>query len=321
MVFRPKRARRVRLRTGLLKTANRLFVFCMGYLFTVFCTSDDTRRNKFVENVTRALPRVTREIRRRYFNDWDHVLSKTINQTKYELSDDNLHVNVISVKRLGTRVDRTLGSLVAQSIPWRLHVGVDGLGELDKNLVRAYAGKNKRKWMELTAGMDGVHLKRLLYDYDVLRRIDPSLKKSIHERLRFGCYMSHVSLWQYLLQEGLPFVVVLEDDVVLEANFSIKLRSRLRALPIDWDVLYLNSCFRRFGPVCGVGIRQAQGALCTFGYVVSAKGARHLMQHVANSEKPIDHVLDHQILTGRILAYHSDPPIVSLLNMRSTLAY
>ena len=68
----------------------------------------------------------------------------------------------------------------------------------------------------------------------------------MHERLRFGCYMSHVLLWQKLLQMEDPHAVVLEDDTVITNNFSDELKARLERLPDNWDILFLNGCYKKF---------------------------------------------------------------------------
>ena len=63
--------------------------------------------------------------------------------------------------------------------------------------------------------------------------------------------------------------------------------------------------------------------LCTFGYVISRNGVFKLLQQaVFHSSKPIDHVLDEEVLNGRLLAFHAHPPFVhKLTTLSSTLAY
>ena len=46
------------------------------------------------------------------------------------------------------------------------------------------------------------------------------VKLFLHERLRFGCYMSHVMLWETVVKEKTELVVILEDDVFVTADFS-----------------------------------------------------------------------------------------------------
>ena len=148
------------------------------------------------------------------------------------------------------------------------------------------------------------------------------MRRSLHERLRFGCYLSHVSLWRHVIRAEAPLAIVLEDDAVVSSNFASALVLILEKLPIGWDVLFLNGCFKKFGPAFADGIRQSRGGLCTYSYVISAKGAFTLMRRsTLRSEKPIDHVLDGEILAGRLLAFHADPPLARTVPKRSTLAY
>lgn len=307
MAYEENRARRVRTKAQITRqrtsTSRKRCTLFSGFLYVIILTRalGDLRNYRLVENSIRFFPRALRELRRHCLTDWGRIFSESSKQPKYEIFITDLHVVVITLRRSITRSRQTLRSLKSQAVSFKLYEGIDGLRELDERLVKTYAGKKKRKRLSLTS----------------------HLKSSLHERLRLGCYMSHVSVWQELFQNGLPFAVILEDDVILAANFSSELQLRLAALPLNWDLLYLNGCFRRLGPVCGAGIRQARGGLCTFGYILSSKGAGLLLQQAVRlSDKPIDHVLDQEILTGRILAFHSDPPLVqSLQNVRSTLAY
>lgn len=307
MAYEENRARRVRTKAQITRqrtsTSRKRCTLFSGFLYVIILTRalGDLRNYRLVENSIRFFPRALRELRRHCLTDWGRIFSESSKQPKYEIFITDLHVVVITLRRSITRSRQTLSSLKSQAVSFELYEGIDGLRELDERLVKTYAGKKKRKRLSLTS----------------------HLKSSLHERLRLGCYISHVSVWQELFQNGLPFAVILEDDVILAANFSSELQLRLAALPLNWDLLYLNGCFRRLGPVCGAGIRQARGGLCTFGYILSSKGAGLLLQQAVRlSDKPIDHVLDQEILTGRILAFHSDPPLVqSLQNVRSTLAY
>lgn len=87
--------------------------------------------------------------------------------------------------------------------------------------------------------------------------------------------------------------------------------------------LRVNGCFRRLGPVFSKGLRLSRGGLCTFGYVISRKATDIFLTHAAlKSEKPIDHMMDEEVLSGRMLAFHADPPLVyTRRDVKSTLAY
>lgn len=56
-----------------------------------------------------------------------------------------------------------------------------------------------------------------------------------------GCFMSHLRIWEKVVKEGHPAVVVLEDDVVLYPKFNDRLQTLLSELPADWDVCLLGA--------------------------------------------------------------------------------
>ena len=57
--------------------------------------------------------------------------------------------------------------------------------------------------------------------------------------------------------------------------------------------------------------------------MISRRGAKVLLGNGAlRSDKPIDHMLDEEVLSGRIVAFHAEPPLVFVkANNPSTLAY
>ena len=280
--------------------------------------------NCSAQHLGRLLPRTQREFRRHFLNDWRYALKKAQDRPKYHVGNPDLRVFVISLERVPERKLETVRTLETQGIQWATHRAVDGLDHLDMVSVTKYAGYKKQKRLAVTTDIGLTQLVSLKRDYDNSKHMSARLRISMHERLRFGCYMSHVLLWQKLLQMDVPYAVVLEDDAVITDNFSDELKARLQKLPDNWDIMFLNGCYKKFGYVFDDGLRQARGGLCTFAYTISLKGARYLLQRaLLRSEKPIDHVLDYETLTGRLVSFHADPPLAytSSHRLMSTLAY
>jgi len=204
-----------------------------------------------------------------------------------------------------------LMQLKEQEVPYKISPAIDGFEEFSRKDVLFYAGKNKRKKLEFP-----------LSSLALLDTNRGEYQRIRHERLRFGCYLSHVRLWKHLIDTGLPYLMVFEDDVVLEADFTASLRHSVLSLPVSWDIFYLSSCYTKLGAFVRHDVRQVKRALCTHGYVISSKGAQKIMQKAAlHSEKPIDHMLDEAIYTSQILAFHADPPLISVRAVQSTLGY
>jgi len=291
--------------------------FCLVFvtLLSLGCTFS-------LEDWLRCIPRARREWRRNYLVNWRQVFKDAQRARKFRLPSDKLHVHVISLLRLRSRSRDTFHSLEKQGVSWVVEDAVDGLDSLNMRFVSKYAGPKKQQRLIKTAHFSSAQMLNLKNEYDLSKVINSKWKLSLHERLRFGCYMSHVTLWEKAMKYDLPFAVILEDDVVIEPDFSTKLRASLAKLPYNWDIFYLNGCFLKFGPALDAGVRLSYGGLCTFAYAISRKGIRSLLRQGAlQSEMPIDHVLDEKILAGHLLAFHASPPLVQLLELKSTLAY
>ena len=306
------------VRRRLLRHIARLVFLCLSVMFVANGDGEH-----LWEALTRFLPRTHLELQRRFLVDWRYALKRASEQEKYHVTDYNVNVFIISLDRVSERKRELVHSLEEQRVRWTTHHATDGLENLDMNLVKKYAGYKKQKLLGVTASMGYTQLVSLKREFDHLKHVSRQMRISLHERLRFGCYMSHVLLWQKIVQTRAPFAVVFEDDAMIGTNFSRELKARLERLPANWDILFLNGCYKKFGYVFDDGLRQSRGGLCTFAYVISVKGARYLLHHsVLLSNKPIDHVLDYETLTGHLLSFHADPPLAHVSSSKaSTLAY
>jgi GR25 family glycosyltransferase involved in LPS biosynthesis len=54
-----------------------------------------------------------------------------------------------------------------------------------------------------------------------------------------GCFDSHRRVWKKVVEEKIPYVLVLEDDVEPVDNFQNKLENVLKQLPKNWDICNL----------------------------------------------------------------------------------
>jgi glycosyl transferase, family 25 len=129
-------------------------------------------------------------------------------------------------------------------------------------------------------------------------------------RAEVGCYLSHARLWKKIVDEGIPWAVILEDDVDLMCDVD-GLLSAVGALPFGWELIRL----------AGLGLAPAlplfplpgettlatllQGAGGTQGYCISLRGAKKLLDFATPRVVGTvdDHVIDNCWKTGlRILA-------------------
>lgn len=318
----PRRALR-----GVARRRRRIQPFNVTLLSAIACTSFALSYffpDMFPGTLSRFVPRVSRELRRHLFVDWARVLVEARNDDKFQLGvKKTLEVRIISLTRTIDRSHKTLEALTMQGIEWKLQTAFDGLLDIDADVLQRYAGRKKYERIQITLGLPRERLIALKEQYDNSKYVDLQTKRALHERLRFGCFMSHVKLWTEVSSTNVELMIILEDDVNVVPNFLKEATSRIKKLPKSWDVMYLGGCYRKYGPEYVEGIFIARGGLCTFGYVISAKGAHKLLQSaIFRSEKAIDHVLDYELLSGHLLGFHAHPPLVmSLKNIKSTLAY
>jgi GR25 family glycosyltransferase involved in LPS biosynthesis len=59
---------------------------------------------------------------------------------------------------------------------------------------------------------------------------------------QLGCALSHMNLWNYSLKYKNKYLLVLEDDVILEKDIYNKINNLENYLPENWDVIFLGGC-------------------------------------------------------------------------------
>lgn len=166
---------------------------------------------------------------------------------------------------------------------------------------------------EIHAATDGARLAPsdlALYDEDyVFDHISRTLSPS-----EIGCYLSHQKIWQRILDDKIPWAVVLEDDVLIQAALK-DIFAQIGKLPFKWDLIRLAGLlptphvhvsrltgdFRLTAPL--------QGASGTQAYCISRRGAQKLLSFSTMIRGTVDdNVIDNCWKTGlRILAVHPYP--------------
>lgn len=262
--------------------------------------------------ISRVVPRAVREMRRSTV-PWRLMLARDLSKPVYGDISNKTFVYLISLDRTPDRRRPLTRQLDDLAIAYEVFNAVDGRKGFRVEDVVKYAGKRKQNRL-------GANFDIALRD-DIISSTLPSAL-TLHERLRFGCYLSHVRIWEKLVRSQTGHMVILEDDVFIAANFDARLKLSLSRLPVTWDIFYLNSCFTKLGGVLRDGILQLKGALCTHGYAISQGGARKLLWETAlRSEKPIDHMLDQALYSSLLSGFHADPPLIFPRDGASTLAY
>jgi len=119
-----------------------------------------------------------------------------------------------------------------------------------------------------------------------------------------GLSMKHAAAYYHAVVQGHRNILVLEDDAVFAHGFEAELKGLLlHKAPGDYDVLFLGSYYPNT-PAQAAGaprVLRDNGRKGAVGYLVSQKGARHLVGHM-----PITGPADHMISNSD---YPNAPPV------------
>jgi glycosyl transferase family 25 len=98
-----------------------------------------------------------------------------------------------------------------------------------------------------------------------------------------GCSASHLSIYKIIIDRGLPWALILEDDARIEKDCLNSVMHAVRAAPSDWDVIRLiEASSRPVQRLVDIGrgralVRYLRIPRSTTGLVVSQSGARKLL--------------------------------------------
>lgn len=113
-----------------------------------------------------------------------------------------------------------------------------------------------------------------------------------------GCFLSHQAVIKRAKEEKLPYVVVLEDDIVFCHHFNKAILLLEMYLPVDWELVYLGGNNREMPlmPInCYVGA--CRRTLSTVGYIIKESLYDKVLE--LKPEMPIDVMYANNFQKGR----------------------
>jgi glycosyl transferase, family 25 len=130
-----------------------------------------------------------------------------------------------------------------------------------------------------------------------------------------GCYMGHMRILQRIVDYGLKFACVLEDDFCLEADPEYGLDEIERYLPNGFHYIHLqrncgwNPKYRVHATV-GNYWRVSETPLGSIGYIIERSLAEYILNHHAVCTMQIDHLFAQLSAQGRF--YQPIKPVVGI---------
>lgn len=121
----------------------------------------------------------------------------------------------------------------------------------------------------------------------------------LHSAGRQGCLLSHLLLWKYIIEQGIPAVVVLEDDVCFHSRWNEILPDYVEKIPESADLVYLGCQFRQSST--GKIVDQIE-CITTHAYVVTLEGAKILFDTLMNDPdglSTLDEMIHYKVMKPR----------------------
>lgn len=166
------------------------------------------------------------------------------------------------------------------------------------------------------------HLSELELQFDLIEAVDgkqltPDELAAIYDREQaiehtgreltpseIGCSLSHIKLYQKMVEEDLEEVIILEDDVVIQSDF-LQILEHMHLFPAAWELVLLYhggaqiSCWKKQAIYKQYQmVKFATIAYGTLGYMLKKDAARKLLAYAYPIRVPADHLTGGEVLNG-----------------------
>jgi glycosyl transferase family 25 len=141
------------------------------------------------------------------------------------------------------------------------------------------------------AGEDGADLSQARID-----ALKAPLYSQYHKLItagEIGCYLSHIKCWEYIVENNLPYAVILEDDFTVKGNIA-SLHQYLANINIKWDCIKLIESPQKRKAVESITcldkslVRYNKVPARTTAYVMSKSGAQKMLAKSQQIGRPVD---------------------------------
>jgi len=131
-----------------------------------------------------------------------------------------------------------------------------------------------------------------------------------------GCYLSHVGVWNRMLQGTGDCLLVFEDDAWVVPSLGAHVEGLMSHVPTDWDIVLLGYVLTKYRK--GTHLHQAYRFYCLHGYLISRKGAEKILRsgYVYPIAKQLDSMLSDLADKGLLNVYAAPRQMVRQDNRR-----
>jgi len=150
--------------------------------------------------------------------------------------------------------------------------------EVAKERIKRAGWKN----VERVVGVDGKDKGALQKEWEKLG--NPAFagwdKEFVEYPGKQGCFLSHVKLWKKMIEDKIPYMVVLEDDVLFHPKWSEIAPGYFANTPKNYDLFYMGAQMEfmsNYHIDCGP-------VFCTHAMVVTYTGAKKMLEMVCGKK-------------------------------------
>lgn len=160
------------------------------------------------------------------------------------------------------------------------------------------------------------------FDVEVSRSIaatPDTLTDSFHDALnpyQKACAQSHIKIWKHIVENAIPYALILEDDAMFDSEWKTKLNDfgKSKFAETDWDLITLNCSEAESELFTWVNCREQY---LTGAYVISLQGAKTVLDYFNGWFCASDWMITRLQLHGKSYTYY--PWLVIQEGVESTI--
>lgn len=109
-----------------------------------------------------------------------------------------------------------------------------------------------------------------------------------------ACSLSHVYLWQMMVEKSIPFASVFEDDVMFHKDWQTLAPTYYEQTDHTRDIIYYGS---QGAGTPNEPMITRKSVFCTHAYIITQDGARRMLEHIRNKNRlfTIDCMIIHEM--------------------------
>ena len=116
-----------------------------------------------------------------------------------------------------------------------------------------------------------------------IQNVENGGEKTFHHELgnlgAVGCSLSHIQIWEDMVKQNIQYVIIFEDDAMVNNLSLAEIKKQLNVLPDDWHIFMIGNPHSIFE---GIPITNELYRIQRFGgthaYIINLEGAKWLLE-------------------------------------------